>query len=62
VLDDGDGGALGRVELGDQFDGGVRVGDVVVAERLALKLTRVETPGRAGRSGRRRRSGGGFSP
>jgi hypothetical protein len=38
VLDDGDSGALGGIELGDQLEGGVRVGDVVVAELLALEL------------------------
>src|SRR5690606_17936290 len=38
VLDDGNGGGLGRVELGNELEGGVGVIDIVVGERLALGL------------------------
>jgi len=38
VLDDGHSRRRLRIKLGDQFDGGVRVGDVVIAQRLALQL------------------------
>ncbi len=38
MLDDGDGGRAGRVELGHQLEGGVRVVDIVVGEFLALHL------------------------
>ena len=40
MLDDGDSGGAGRVELADQFEGGVGVVDVVVGKLLALKLAR----------------------
>ena len=38
MLDDGDGGGPCRIELGDEFVGGVGVVDVVVGELLALDL------------------------
>jgi hypothetical protein len=40
VLDDGDGGTLGRIELGDQLEGGVGVVEIVVGKLLALHLAR----------------------
>ncbi len=40
MLDDGDSGRDFRIELGDEFVGGVRIVDIVVAEFLALHLAR----------------------
>ena len=45
VLDDRAGRPVGGVELGDELEGGVGVGDVVVAQRLALQLLRRGDPG-----------------
>ncbi len=47
MFDDRDGGAFVRIEFGDEIEGRVGVGDIIVGEFLALHL-----PGRgeAGRS------------